>query len=120
MSEEIEGKDGEGKEGKHGVQSMEIGVRILQAMVNGRREPAMDEVARFLGGAENRGQRARIGQKAEGKGHKEPEAEIEADGDQRYRSGQHGHDETWSGHHGERSWWHNQHLPAMSTSDNHG
>jgi len=45
VSEEIEGKDGEGKEGKHGVQSMEIGVRILQAMVNGHRSMMLKDIA---------------------------------------------------------------------------
>lgn len=45
MSEEIEGKDAEGKDGKHGVQSMEIGVRILQAMVNGHRSMMLKDIA---------------------------------------------------------------------------
>lgn len=40
MNEEIEGK-----EGKHGVQSMEIGVRILQAMVNGHRSMMLKDIA---------------------------------------------------------------------------
>ena len=40
MSDEVEGK-----EGKHGVQSMEIGVRILQAMVTGHRSMMLKDIA---------------------------------------------------------------------------
>lgn len=44
MSEEVEGK-----EGKHGVQSMEIGVRILQAMVAGHRSMMLKDIAAAAG-----------------------------------------------------------------------
>lgn len=54
MIEEAEGRDGEAKEGdaregKHGVQSMEIGVRILQAMVAGHRSMMLKDIAAAAG-----------------------------------------------------------------------
>lgn len=47
MSEALDGKDG--KDGKHGVQSMEIGVRILQAMVTGHRAMMLKDIAAAAG-----------------------------------------------------------------------
>ena len=44
MSDELENKDG-----KHGVQSMEIGVRILQAMVTGHRAMMLKDIAAAAG-----------------------------------------------------------------------
>lgn len=44
MSEALDGKDG-----KHGVQSMEIGVRILQAMVTGHRAMMLKDIAAAAG-----------------------------------------------------------------------
>jgi len=41
--------EAEGKNGKHGVQSMEIGVRILQAMVTGHRAMMLKDIAAAAG-----------------------------------------------------------------------